>query len=141
MGPHRNAGCAELLVLSANFEPRLILESADCYTDGFSLAFDIDSDGGRENSLHKLESLVFGAASLPRGARRRFEPATTAAAPAPRRLASDPKPGYPAGQHLRPAGLTPWLSGEARACKARQGGSTPPGVFQTWWPTSALRPR
>ena len=49
-----------------NFEPRMILEIADC-DDRISLEFDIDSDGGRDNSLHKLDTLV-AALSLFRNA-------------------------------------------------------------------------
>ena len=40
-----------------NFEPRMILEIADC-EDTITLAFDVDADGGRENSLHKLDTLI-----------------------------------------------------------------------------------
>ena len=55
---HRNAGCAESCsCCPSNFEPRMVLEVADCYKT-ISLAFDIDSGAGRENSLHKLETLV-----------------------------------------------------------------------------------
>jgi hypothetical protein len=41
----------------ANFEPRTILEIADC-NDRISLEFDVDSEAGRENSLHKLDTLI-----------------------------------------------------------------------------------
>jgi len=40
-----------------NFEPRMILELADC-TDRISLDFDLDSQAGRANSLHKLDTLI-----------------------------------------------------------------------------------
>ena len=40
-----------------NFEPRLILELADC-SRRIALEFDIDTIGGRDNSLHKLDTLV-----------------------------------------------------------------------------------
>ncbi len=43
-------GCHE------NFEPYTVLEIADC-SDVISLGFDIDTAEGRENSLHKLETL------------------------------------------------------------------------------------
>ena len=36
-----------------NFEPRMIVEIADC-----DLYFDLDSDAGRANSLHKLDTLI-----------------------------------------------------------------------------------
>ena len=40
-----------------NFEPRMILEIADC-SDRVDLEFDVDSEAGRANSLHKLDTLV-----------------------------------------------------------------------------------
>ena len=40
-----------------NFEPRTILELADC-NDRIQLEFDVDSEAGRENSLHKVDTLV-----------------------------------------------------------------------------------
>jgi hypothetical protein len=40
-----------------NFEPRMTLEIADC-DDTISLAFDIDTPNGRENSLYKLDTLI-----------------------------------------------------------------------------------
>ena len=40
-----------------NFEPRTILEMADC-NDRIELEFDVDSEAGRENSLHKVETLI-----------------------------------------------------------------------------------
>ena len=40
-----------------NFEPRSVLEIADC-EDSIGLTFDIDTKAGRENSLHKLETLM-----------------------------------------------------------------------------------
>ena len=43
-------------VLSANFEPRMSLEIADCDRT-IGLLFDVDTPEGRENSLHKLETL------------------------------------------------------------------------------------
>jgi hypothetical protein len=39
-----------------NFEPYMILEIADC-RDTISLEFDVDTERGRENSLHKLDTL------------------------------------------------------------------------------------
>ena len=44
-------GCVE------NFEPRTKLEISDC-DRRISLGFDIDSVGYRENSLHKLDTLI-----------------------------------------------------------------------------------
>jgi len=40
-----------------NFEPRMILEIADC-NDSISLDFDVDTEAGRANSLHKLDTLI-----------------------------------------------------------------------------------
>jgi hypothetical protein len=40
-----------------NFEPRMILEIADC-SDRINLSFDVDSEAGRTNSLHKLDTLI-----------------------------------------------------------------------------------
>ena len=40
-----------------NFEPRMILEIADC-NRRINLAFDIDTEDGRANSLHKLDTLI-----------------------------------------------------------------------------------
>jgi hypothetical protein len=40
-----------------NFEPRMILEISDC-TDRINLEFDVDSEAGRANSLHKLDTLI-----------------------------------------------------------------------------------
>ncbi len=40
-----------------NFEPRTILELADC-SDRIELEFDVDSEAGRVNSLHKLDTLI-----------------------------------------------------------------------------------
>ena len=40
-----------------NFEPRMILEIADCQ-DRINLEFDVDSEAGRANSLHKLDTLI-----------------------------------------------------------------------------------
>jgi hypothetical protein len=40
-----------------NFEPRMILQIADC-DDRIDLEFDVDSEAGRANSLHKLDTLI-----------------------------------------------------------------------------------
>jgi hypothetical protein len=40
-----------------NFEPRMILEIADC-DRRINLWFDLDSEDGRTNSLHKLDTLI-----------------------------------------------------------------------------------
>ena len=40
-----------------NFEPRMILEIADC-NKRVNLEFDVDSEEARSNSLHKLDTLI-----------------------------------------------------------------------------------
>jgi hypothetical protein len=40
-----------------NFEPRMTLEVADC-NRRVDLAFDVDSEAGLANSLHKLDTLI-----------------------------------------------------------------------------------
>jgi hypothetical protein len=50
---YREAGCA---CCPENFEPRMVLEIADC-DDVIGLEFDLDTADGRENSLHKLDTL------------------------------------------------------------------------------------
>ena len=40
-----------------NFEPRMILEIADC-SERVNLEFDVDSEEARANSLHKLDTLI-----------------------------------------------------------------------------------
>jgi hypothetical protein len=40
-----------------NFDPRTVLEIADC-SRRIELEFDVDSAEGRDNSLHKLDTLV-----------------------------------------------------------------------------------
>ncbi len=40
-----------------NFEPRMILEIADCYKR-VNLDFDLDLEEARANSLHKLDTLI-----------------------------------------------------------------------------------
>ena len=56
-----------------NFEPRMILELADC-TDRISLDFDLDSDAGRANSLHKLDTLIAALKVFREGFVAEFEP-------------------------------------------------------------------
>jgi len=55
-GPHRWCD-DDCLDCPHNFEPRVQLEIADC-NDRVSFEFDFDSEGGRRNSLHKLETLI-----------------------------------------------------------------------------------
>jgi hypothetical protein len=56
-----------------NFEPRMILELADC-TNRIELEFDVDSEAGRTNSLHKLDTLVAALRVFRQGVVAEFEP-------------------------------------------------------------------
>ncbi|HEX6699582.1 MAG TPA: hypothetical protein VF101_02530 [Gaiellaceae bacterium] len=49
-----------------NFEPRMILEIADC-RNRIDLEFDVDSEAGRVNSLHKLDTLIAALRIFRRG--------------------------------------------------------------------------
>jgi hypothetical protein len=51
--PYCDPGCS---CCPANFEPQMALEIADC-SHTVRLEFDVDSAEGRENSLHKLDTL------------------------------------------------------------------------------------
>jgi hypothetical protein len=55
-----------------NFEPRMILEIADCH-DRINLEFDVDSEAGRANSLHKLDTLIAAFRVFRRGVLDEFE--------------------------------------------------------------------
>src|SRR5438132_11542078 len=52
--PYCDDGCS---CCPENFEPRLILEIADCY-ERVNLEFDVDGELARANSLHKLDTLI-----------------------------------------------------------------------------------
>jgi hypothetical protein len=56
-----------------NFEPRMILEIADC-NERIALEFDIDSSTGRDNSLHKLDTLVSALRLFREALVNEFEP-------------------------------------------------------------------
>src|SRR5438552_13846768 len=56
-----------------NFEPRMILEIADC-NDRITLEFDVDSEAGRANSLHKLDTLLAALRVFREGVVAEFEP-------------------------------------------------------------------
>ena len=58
---------------SYNFEPRMILELADC-RDRINLEFDVDSEAGRANSLHKLDTLITALRIFRDGVVAEFEP-------------------------------------------------------------------
>ena len=54
----RETGCeADCDCCPQNFEPYMVLEVADC-NGTIGLDFDIDTAAGRENSLHKLDTLM-----------------------------------------------------------------------------------
>jgi hypothetical protein len=69
-GEHCEADCPDC---PFNFEPRIILEIADC-TDRINLEFDIDSEAGRANSLHKLDTLIAALRVFREGVVAEFEP-------------------------------------------------------------------
>jgi len=56
-----------------NFEPRMVLELADC-TDRVELEFDLDSEAGRVNSLHKVDTLIAALRVFRQGLVDEFEP-------------------------------------------------------------------
>ncbi len=56
-----------------NFEPRMILEIADC-NDRITLEFDVDSEAGRANSRHKLDTLLAALRVFREGVVAEFEP-------------------------------------------------------------------
>jgi hypothetical protein len=53
----RDCDDAECTRCPHNFEPRTILELADC-SDRIQFWFDVDSEAGRANSLHKIDTLL-----------------------------------------------------------------------------------
>jgi hypothetical protein len=55
-----------------NFEPRSKLEIADC-DDTVELVFDIDTEAFRENSLHKLDTLVAALGAFRKALVEEFE--------------------------------------------------------------------
>jgi hypothetical protein len=61
-----------------NFEPRMILEIADC-ADRINLEFDADSEAARANSLHKLDTLITALRIFRAGVEAEFEHARAAA--------------------------------------------------------------
>jgi hypothetical protein len=56
-----------------NFEPRMILEITDC-NDRINLEFDVDTEAGRANSLHKLDTLIAALRVFREGIVAEFEP-------------------------------------------------------------------
>ena len=109
----------------------MILEIADC-DDRINLEFDIDSEARRANSLHKLDTLLAALRVFRAGNRRGVRASTTGGSASSRGSArlTLPRSSVESRASTRfPPLTTPWPSGEARACNARYGGSTPPGVF------------
>jgi hypothetical protein len=70
-GPYCEPGC--LCGCVSNYEPRATLEIADC-ADVVELEFDVDSDGYRENSLHKLDTLIAALRVFREALVKEFEP-------------------------------------------------------------------
>ena len=56
-----------------NFEPQMILDIADCHR-AIGLTFDLDTAGGRENSLHKLDTLSAAIGAFRAALVEEFEP-------------------------------------------------------------------
>ena len=56
-----------------NFEPRMILELADC-SRRIELEFDVDSEAARANSLHKVDTLIAALRVFRQGLVAEFEP-------------------------------------------------------------------
>lgn len=71
----RDNGCADDTCERCphNFEPRMILELADC-SDRIQLEFDVDSEARRVNSLHKLDTLIAALRVFRKGLVDEFEP-------------------------------------------------------------------
>jgi hypothetical protein len=55
-----------------NFEPQIVLELADCYRQ-IELEFELDSEEGRANSLHKLDTLLAALRVFRKGLVDEFE--------------------------------------------------------------------
>jgi hypothetical protein len=68
--PYCDPGCT---CCPRNFEPRMIVEIADC-DRRIGLEFDMDTDAGRENSLHKLDTLVAALRVFREAVVEEFEP-------------------------------------------------------------------
>ena len=71
----RDQGCHDSRCTGClhNFEPRMILEMADC-EDRIELGFDLDSEAGRANSLHKVDTLLAALTVFRQGLVDEFEP-------------------------------------------------------------------
>ena len=72
-GPRRDPYCDDdCTCCPANFEPRMILEIADCYKR-VNLEFESDSEEARANSLHKLDTLIASLRVFRAGVEEEFE--------------------------------------------------------------------
>ena len=73
-GLGRHASCSDRCKRCPwNFTPRVVLEIADC-SRRIELQFDVDTDEGRINSLHKLDTLVSALRSFREALVAEFEP-------------------------------------------------------------------
>lgn len=129
-GPYCEPGCQCGCV--ENYEPRATLEIADC-EDTISLSFDVDSEGYRENSLHKLDTLIAALRVFRESLVNEFEPyderaRTLAELRAHLDDVQDEPPGGVASRSPRPARHR---GREARHAPAKRedGSSSLPGVF------------
>jgi hypothetical protein len=72
-GPQRHPRCDDDCERCPfNFEPRMILEIADC-SERIELEFDLDSEADRVNSLHKLDTLIAALRVFRRGLVAEFD--------------------------------------------------------------------
>ena len=71
----RDHGCddPECTRCPHNFEPRMILELSDC-SRRISLEFDLESEAGRANSLHKVDTLLAALRVFRQGLVDEFSP-------------------------------------------------------------------
>jgi hypothetical protein len=71
-GPRRDPYCKDgCRCCPENFEPRMILEIADCERR-INLEFDVDSEAARANSLHKLDTLISALRVFRAGVEEKF---------------------------------------------------------------------
>ena len=72
-GPRRGRWCDDDCPdCPYNFEPRTILEIADC-SERVNLEFDLDTEAARANSLHKLDTLISALRVFRAGVAAEFE--------------------------------------------------------------------
>jgi hypothetical protein len=77
-----------------NFEPRMVLEIADC-DRVIALSFDIDTPGGRDNSLYKLDTLIAALRVFRANVVAEFEPYDRRERSLAARKENDPGGGSP----------------------------------------------